>query len=205
MPWRYFQPYGDASTTVDAAYVFIEAGGSRVFTQKVADVRFDAMNTVNVVSQEFYIPTGSQIVIGYGLVGCSETHPLLVQACAEENTGVIAQFNQARANDWSEMVTGDGQCFTPVLSAAVGEPVAAELGFNHIANPGNGTYAAGDRFNLALVRYEDDAPSAVSWVFDGQSVQADAVTLTAGTHRVEAHLTYPDGSVEVIRLVINAQ
>ena len=200
-----FQPYGDASTTVDAAYVFIEAGGSRVFTQKVADVRFDAMNTVNVVSQEFYIPTGSQIVIGYGLVGCSETHPLLVQACAEENTGVIAQFNQARANDWSEMVTGDGQCFTPVLSAAVGEPVAAELGFNHIANPGNGTYAAGDRFNLALVRYEDDAPSAVSWVFDGQSVQADAVTLTAGTHRVEAHLTYPDGSVEVIRLVINAQ
>ena len=62
-----------------------------------------------------------------------------------------------------------------------------------------------DRFALALVRYEEDTPSSVSWTFDGQAVQADAVTLAAGAHTVEAHLTYPDGSVEVIRLVINAE
>ena len=80
-----------------------------------------------------------------------------------------------------------------------------ELGFNHIANPGNGTYAAGDRFALDLVRYAEDTPSSVSWTLDGQAVQADAVTLSAGAHTVEAHLTYPDGSVEVIRLVINAE
>ena len=92
-----------------------------------------------------------------------------------------------------------------MISASVGEPVQPELGFNHIANPGNGTYAAGDRFSLELVRYEDDAPSSVSWTFDGQAVQADAVTLSAGSHTVEAHLSYPDGSVEVIRLVVTAE
>ena len=103
------------------------------------------------------------------------------------------------------MQTADGTYYTPVISASVGEPVAPELGFNHIANPGNGTYAAGSRFDLALVRYEDDLPSSVSWVFDGQAVQADSVTLTAGNHTVEAHLSYPDGSDEVIRLVLYAQ
>ena len=87
----------------------------------------------------------------------------------------------------------------------MGEPVQPELGFNYIANPGNGTYKAGDRFDLALVRYEDDAPSTVTWKYDGQTVRADSVSLTAGSHTVEAHLTYPDGTVEVIRLVINAK
>jgi hypothetical protein len=87
----------------------------------------------------------------------------------------------------------------------VGEPVQPELGFNYIDNPGNGSYKAGDRFDLKLIRYEDDAPSAVTWVFDGQTVRADSVNLTAGSHTVEAHLTYPDGTAEVIRLVINAK
>jgi hypothetical protein len=103
------------------------------------------------------------------------------------------------------MSLSDGSLFTPVLSAAVGEQVKPELGFNYIANPGNGTYAAGDRFGLELVRYEEGAPSSVSWVFDGQAVQAGSVTLTAGKHLVEAHLTYPDGAVEVIRLTIQAE
>lgn len=203
-----FQPYGDESSTVESAYVFIEAAGKRIFTQTVDNVRFDAMNTVSVVAQEFFIPADADIYIGYALVGCSEPYPLLVQACEEDNAGYLATFRQKTANDWSLMQTTSGSrttYYTPVLSASVGEPVEAELGFNYIANPGNGTYKAGDRFELALVRYEDDAPSTVAWKYDGQTVKADSVSLTAGSHTVEAHLTYPDGSAEVIRLVINAE
>lgn len=200
-----FQPFGEASATAEAAYVFIEVGETRVFTQKVEGLRFDAMNTVNVVGQEFYVPAGSEIYIGYGLVKCSEPSPLLVQACDEEHAGVYARFNQTRANNWSVMQEGDGVFYTPVLSAAVGEPVQPELGFNHIANPGNGAYKAGDRFELALVKYEDDPYASLSWTFDGQSVPGGSVTLSAGSHTIEAHLTYPDGSSEVIRLVLQAE
>ena len=203
-----FQPSGDESSTCQSAYVFVEAGGKRIFTQKVEDVRFDALNTVNVVSQEFCIPSNSDLYIGYALVGCSEPYPLLVQACEEDNVGYLAKFKQKSANDWSLMATDEGAgvtYYTPVLSASVGEPVEVSLGFNHIANPKNGTYKAGERFELSLVRYEDDAPSTVAWKFDGQTVRADSVNLTAGSHTVEAHLTYPDGSAEVIRLVINAE
>jgi hypothetical protein len=183
--------------------------GKRIFTQKVDEVRFDAMNTVSVVAQEFYIPEKADLYIGYAMVGCNEDYPLLVQACEEDKAGYLTTFKPKSASSWNMMTvkdaSGNRTYYTPVLSASVGEPVEASLGFNYIANPGNGTYKAGDRFELALVRYEDDAPSSVAWKFDGQTVKADSVSLTAGSHTVEAHLTYPDESVEVIRLVINAE
>lgn len=200
-----FQLFGDDTSSADAVYVFVETGNRRKFTQKVDNPKFGEMNTVNVIGQEYFIPSGQKVYIGYGIVNASETHPMLVQQCTEENMGYMGTFNVSSATNWSAMSLSDGTMFTPVISAAVGEPVAPELGFNHIANPGEGTYKAGDRFQLALVRYEDDAPSSVSWFFDGKAVQADSVSLTAGSHAVEAHLTYPDGSKEVIRLVINVE
>ena len=200
-----FQPSGDESTTVEAAYVFIEVGSVRKFTQKVDNVRFDGMNTVNIVSREFYVPAGSDLYIGYSLVGCNEPYPLLVQACEEDKAGYFAKFNSSRANSWSLMQGDNGTFYTPVLSASVGEPAEPELGFNYIANPKNGLYKVGDQFELALVRYDDDAPSTVTWKFDGKTVQDASVKLKAGSHTVEANLTYPDGSREVIRLVISAE
>ena len=199
-----FQLAGNASSTVGNVYVFVEVGGRRKLTQRADRVVFGALNTVNIVAQEFLIPSGSSMYIGYGVVGPSEADPLLVQACTSDKMGYYGIYNGTRPISWNEM-SQDGTYYTPVLSATVGEPVQPELGFNHIANPGNGTYAAGDRFELALVQYADDPYTSLSWTFDGQAVQAGSVTLTAGKHLVEAHLTYPDGAVEVIRLTLQAE
>ena len=199
-----FQLAGNASSTVGNVYVFVEVGGRRKLTQRADRVVFGALNTVNIVAQEFLIPSGSSMYIGYGVVGPSEADPLLVQACTSDKMGYYGIYNGTRPISWNEM-SQDGTYYTPVLSATVGEPVQPELGFNHIANPGNGTYAAGDRFELALVQYADDPYTSLSWTFDGQAVQSGSVTLTAGKHLVEAHLTYPDGAVEVIRLTLQAE
>lgn len=201
-----FQLSGTEASSADAVYVFVESAGRRQFTQKVDSPRFGEMNTVNVIGQEYFLTAGQDLYIGYGLVNASEANPILVQKCSSDDAGYTATFNanSSRAMTWSTMSQGNN-LYTPVLSAAVGERVEPELGFNYIANPGNGTYRAGDRFDLTLVRYEDDAPSAVSWTFDGQRVQGGSVTLSAGSHTVEAHLTYSDGATEVIRLVIQAQ
>ena len=193
-----FQPAAESGAV--SAYVFVESGGRRQFTQRVDNLRLGQMNTVNVVAQEYCLPSGSSIYIGYALLGCSGGEPVTVQACTADKAGYYGAYNGTRSITWNSFGN-----YTPVLSAAIGERVLPELGFNHIANPGNGTYKAGDRFDLALVRYEDDAPSSVSWVFDGSAVEAGSVTLTAGSHTVEAHLTYPDGSAEVIRLELKAE
>ena len=196
-----FQPAAGSGAT--AAYVFVESGGRRQFTQKVDNLRLGTMNTVNVVAQEYYVPSGSSMYIGYSLVGCTSEKPVTAQQCTADKMGYYGTYNGTRVVSWNEMKSGS-KYYTPVLSAGVGEPVKPELGFNYIANPGNGTYKAGDRFELTLVRYEDDTPSSVSWTFDGQAVQAGSVTLTSGAHTVEAHLTYPDGTSEVIRLILKA-
>jgi len=200
-----FQLHGDESSSADAVYVFVEAGGRRKFTQEVETPKFGEMNTVNVIGQGCFIQAGQDMYIGYGVVNPSEAYPILAQECDEDHVGYMGTFNVSRVTSWKSMQTGDGKMYTPVLSAAVGAEVEPELGFNHIANPGNGTYSAGSRFNLELVRYEEGAPSSVSWMFDGRAVQGGSVTLTAGSHTVEARLTYPDGAVEVIRLVITAK
>ena len=198
-----FQPAGVEGATVSSAYVFVEYGGRRRYTQKVDNLRLGVMNTVNVVSWDFLIPSGTPVYVGYGLLGCSGDEPVQVQECAADKMGYYGRYNGGSIT-WKDMNKG-GKYYTPVLSVGVGERVEPELGFNHIANPGNGTYAAGDRFELALVRYEDDPYTSLSWTFDGQAVQGGSVTLAAGAHTVEAHLTYPDGTAEVIRLVITAQ
>lgn len=193
-----FQPAAGSGAV--SAYVFVESGGRRQFTQRVDNLRLGVMNTVNVVAQEYCLPSGSSLYVGYALLGCNGGEPIMAQHCTSDKMGYYGTYNGTRAITWTQMGN-----LTPILSADVGEPVLPELGFNHIANPGNGVYRAGDRFELALVRYEDDAPSSVSWVFDGSAVQGGSVTLTAGSHTVEAHLAYPDGTAEVIRLVLKAE
>ena len=183
----------------------MEAGGRRKFIQEVEAPKFGEMNTVNVIGQGCFIQAGQEMYVGYGVVNPSEAYPILAQECDEDHVGFMGTFNVSRVTSWRAMQSDDGKLFTPVLSAAVGAEVEPELGFNHIANPGNGTYPAGFRFELALVRYEEGAPSSVSWIFDGRAAQGGSVTLTAGSHTVEAHLTYPDGAAEVIRLVITAK
>ena len=78
-----------------------------------------------------------------------------------------------------------------------------DLDFVTIADAGS--YRAGDRFTFALVRAEDvEAPVSVDWYYDDEPAGADSVTLTAGTHTVEAHLAFADGARQVLTLEIEA-
>ena len=78
-----FQLAGNASSSVEDVYVFVEVAGRRKLTQRADQVVFGALNTVNIVAHEFYIPAGSSMYIGYGVIGPSEADPLLVQKVEE--------------------------------------------------------------------------------------------------------------------------
>ena len=69
-----------------------------------------------------------------------------------------------------------------------------------------GSYRAGDRFRFKLNRPSSvAAPAAVDWYYDDEPAGADAVTLTAGAHVVEARLTHADGRQETLTLEIEVQ
>ena len=76
------------------------------------------------------------------------------------------------------------------------------LNYNVIANPGNGVYSAGDSFALTLEESEAQPVSSVAWYFDDEPVSGSSVTLTAGIHVVEAHLTLESGVTKILELTL---
>ena len=79
------------------------------------------------------------------------------------------------------------------------------LNYNVIANPGDGVYSAGYVFTLALEESEAQPVSSVEWYFDDEPVSGPSVTLPAGTHVVEAHLTLVSGATKILELTLNVQ
>ena len=79
-----------------------------------------------------------------------------------------------------------------------------ELDYNTIANPGNGVYSAGAAFNLALVESESRPVQSVAWYLDDEPVSGSSVTLSAGSHAVEAHITLATGVTKVVTLDVIA-
>ena len=79
----------------------------------------------------------------------------------------------------------------------------SQYGYHFIDNPGNGVYTAGKYFTFKLIEAETNPPSSVKWFYDGSAKNnSGSVKLTAGTHKIEARLTYADGTVESIYLTI---
>ena len=77
-----------------------------------------------------------------------------------------------------------------------------DLDYNLIANPGDGVYQAGDRFSFELVESQTRPVGSVSWYYDDEPASSASVTLTAGVHTVEAHLTLTSGIKKIVTLEI---
>jgi M6 family metalloprotease-like protein len=81
---------------------------------------------------------------------------------------------------------------------------SSTLSYNLISNPGNGLYTAGSTFNLSLTDGGWNV-SSVAWYLDDEPVSGSSVTLNAGTHVIEAHVTLASGEVRILELTVVAQ
>ncbi len=79
------------------------------------------------------------------------------------------------------------------------------LDYPVIANPGEGRYQAGSQFNLSLVLPAAYVAEEVKWLFDGTPVNTASVTLSAGTHVVEAQVSLEGGRKDIIALEIEVE
>ena len=79
------------------------------------------------------------------------------------------------------------------------------LKYNVISNPGNGVYTAGSSFALELVESENQPVASVQWFLDDEPVSGSSVTLAAGSHLIEAHLTLQSGATQIVELSLEAR
>ena len=123
-----------------------------------------------------------------------------------KTSGAVKTFT---AKDWSGAsspiyftdITYNSSAGT--LTMTVNMP-SEDLDYNTIANPGNGVYSAGAAFNLALVESESRPVQSVAWYLDDEPVSGSSVTLSAGGHAVEAHITLASGVTKVVTLEVMA-
>ena len=113
----------------------------------------------------------------------------------------VDSYTPVSWNDIESLYSLSGITFSnKKLTLHVGVPTG-EVDYVTIATAG--TYHAGDRFTFSLVVPEGvEAPASVDWYYDDEPAGADAVTLTAGAHTIEAYLTFADGRKSVLTLEI---
>lgn len=79
------------------------------------------------------------------------------------------------------------------------------LDYYSIDNPGKGSYQAGTTFQLQLNAPDGGSYSGVEWYFDDEKVTGTSVSLTAGTHTVEAVISLTGGKTQTVTLEMKVQ
>ena len=69
----------------------------------------------------------------------------------------------------------------------------------------SGNYTAGQSFPLGVELPEGYVATSVEWTLDGAPVSGPAVTLTAGSHVIEAQLTTESGRKDIATLEITVK
>lgn len=192
-----------------ASYLIVDSGTQRLYTVPLK-LKTDDYSTYDLNALDLTVPGGEDLFVGIAFekadVPYSDYAGMLFPITLSGSNCYWAEFNLEQS-DWQSA----GQ-YALKLEAIITEfaedggetgPASfAEIGIVSIADPGKGSYSAGDVFNLEVLLPDGVSVASTTWQFDGQPADG-SVTLEAGKHIVKATVTYPDGSVEVLELILN--
>ena len=216
--------HGLIVTHVDKSnrYVTIYNGSTKV-TNQTAAMLWNNWETYNAINENgshpccYVVPAADQSNLMFGYTYYSQYQTYYFDDDYNEwipfpTTRNNATYNSYTAKSWngvdSDVVLSNISYSNNQVTLYASVP-SSTLNYNVIANPGNGVYAAGSEFNLALVESEAQPVSSVAWYLDDEPVSTaktgSSVTLTAGTHLVEAHLTLATGATKILELTLTAQ
>lgn len=216
---------GYENTTFQGVNVVIDFDDTRVATVPVptADVIIGDYTTVDLRDQEIIIPNGKDVYAGVGYSGITNPY-----SETSETTTYYASFgcfyksdedynlydwaqNWAYCGYWSSYnltstgtrTTDNDTIFDFILT--VGDYEAPDTGYNYIADPGNGSYAAGTVFDLTLIETQGERKpqGTIAWYMDDEPLSGTSVTLPSGTHVIEARFVTTDGKNKIVELEVS--
>ena len=188
---------------IQDCHVIIDYDNARHLALPVSSVNAGDWTTVDIVDQDILIPSGKDLFIGYGgrfmgdyaIPATTTSDPDLI-GYMYEDFDVSTVSSPVAWEAWS------GKVFA--ISITVGDYVAPDTGYNFINDPKNGVYNSGDVLELSLVETSGDRQpqNAVTWYLDDELVTTSSVTLTSGSHIVEARFITNAGHNKVVELPI---
>ena len=173
----------------------VDKSNNRVGTTTALELweNWDTDNAINCYGSHpcyYIVPAGNRSSLNYG----DESKIAFPQGAVDSYVPLSWSGEKGRVS-FSHISLFDGMVS---LRARV---FTGDLDYPTIA--GADSYRAGDRFSFALTLPEGvDAPASVTWYYDDEPAGAEAVTLTAGDHTIEARMTASDGRQEILTLEI---
>ena len=208
-----FYLYGEEGTTYEGVNVMIDYDDVRKATVPVENVNIKGYTTVDLRGEELLIPANKDIFAGVGFSrGGYNENGYYYSFC------YIPKSSQEWGADWpydgfyssynltsTGTRTSVGALFEFYLT--IGDYEAPDTGYNYIADPKNGRYSAGEVFDLTLVETEGARKpgSDIAWYLDDEPVSGPSVTLSAGTHVVEARFSTTEGKQKVVELTLTVE
>lgn len=202
----------DPHLEAEAYYIVVDDGDERILTYKLPESAPPRLQAFDLSALGVDFSGQNDLYVGLAIDRCSSIIAPEEPFYASHGTGhfYLSPFNLQRS-EWEQLPGWDLMLTATLVSHTFPRPQDsaasfAEMGFNAIADPGNGSYVAGSAFQLQLELTDGPAPQSVSWAFDGAPVSASTpLTLPAGPHTVTALLTYPDGSAETLELTLDVK
>ena len=191
---------GDA---ISDCHVVVDYGDTRQLALPIDAPTPDEWTTIDVRDQDLVIPANKDIYVGYG-GNIEGNYPIWATSTDDQVLiGYMADFDLSTVATAVEWEPWDGKVFA--ITMTVGDYEAPDMGYNFIADPGNGSYSAGTVFDLTLIETQGERKpgSAISWFLDDESVSGQTVTLTSGTHLIEARFTTTEGKTKIVELEVN--
>lgn len=215
-----FYLHGDETTQYEGVHVIVDYGNDRKATVPVSAGNLvpGGYTTVDLREQNLIIPYNKDIYAGVGFsaggvsnggsytafagfVKTDDEDNLLDWAVGWPYDGLVSGYNlTATGNRYSWAVIFD-------FYLTIGDYEAPDTGYNYIADPKNGRYSAGEAFNLTLVETEGARKpgSDIAWYLDDEPVSGPSVSLSAGTHVIEARFSTTEGKQKVVELTLTAE
>lgn len=200
-------------SAAEAVHVIVESGdGQRLLNYPVPEPVYEEYFEVDISDAGVRIPEDRDLYVGYAVKSADYNYPLIIHYPGSGNC-YMAPYSLEGGTSWiaeracdlslSVLIGED----TVSAQGPSGEAAAlARAGFN-VIDPGDSfTHRSGEVFPLRLLQATGtNAPTAVSWQYDGTAVSGDSVTLTRGTHTVRALLTLSGGRRETLQLRLEVQ
>ena len=215
-----FYLHGDESTQYEGVNVIVDYDNERKATVPVSaeDLTPGDYTTVDLREQNLIIPYSKDIYAGVGFSAGGVSSNGSYAAFA----GFVKTDDEDNLLDWAVGWPYDGLVSEYNLTATgtryrwdvifdfyltIGDYEAPDTGYNYIADPKNGRYDAGEVFDLTLVETEGvrKPGSDIAWYLDDEPVSGPSVTLSAGTHVVEARFSTTEGKQKVVELTLTVE
>ena len=190
----------------EAYYLIVDAGKERLHTVELPDLRegLDDFVHIDLDGQNLTFPGGTDLYVGYAVKNAQVDYTGCPFVIASGSNTFYAPFDLSSSN-WSYTFhTELGLVFSATVALGKDPDSFGQIGIPAIADPGCGSYKAGETFPLQMDIPFGMTASSVTWRFDGNPVTAP-VTLNTGTHTVCATVIWPDGSTENFELEIHVQ